>query len=269
MRCNGGFNTATQYHTQVGWKVSRSSGNGMNKQAKKTEFGDFQTPYDLAVECCKAILHFMPEPSSVFEPTCGFGNFLVAAQAIFKNASRFLGLEINPAYAATARMRFGQDPNVEVSQGDFFQGQWKEQVAELPKPLLIIGNPPWVTNATLGSLMSGNLPKKKNIDSLAGMDARTGKSNFDVSEWILLEACRVLNNGSGSIAVLCKTSVARKVLERVWRESMTVADANIFPIDAKAHFQVAVSACLLLLSFDRQAGGKVAHIKKAIDDYTI
>jgi hypothetical protein len=54
--------------------------------------------------------------------------------------------------------------------------------------VLIVGNPPWVTNAELSSLNSQNLPEKSNIKALQGMDAITGRSNFDIGEFVLLNS---------------------------------------------------------------------------------
>ena len=85
--------------------------------------------------------------------------------------------------------------------------------------ILVIGNPPWVTNSDLGQLGSNNLPTKTNFQGLRGFDARTGKSNFDISEWILVRLIEALPP-DGAIAMLCKTMTARKVL-RSFLEDMT------------------------------------------------
>ena len=37
-----------------------------------------------------------------------------------------------------------------------------------------------------------NLPEKKNFMGLRGMDARTGKSNFDIAEWMLIQLIEAL-----------------------------------------------------------------------------
>lgn len=52
----------------------------------------------------------------------------------------------------------------------------------LPKNCLILGNPPWTTNSKMGQIDGTNLPEKSNVDTLKGMDALTGKSNFDISK---------------------------------------------------------------------------------------
>ena len=115
--------------------------------------------------------------------------------------------------------------------------------------MLILGNPPWVTNAAVGSLGSANLPAKSNVDGLRGIDALTGSANFDISEWMIRENMRWLRNRTGAIAVLCKTSVARKVLVHAWSSNALIADAAIYGIDAQRDFGVSVDACLLYASF--------------------
>ncbi len=47
--------------------------------------------------------------------------------------------------------------------------------------MAVIGNPPWVTNSRQGKNSSLNVPLKSNIYGLKGIDAITGKSNFDIS----------------------------------------------------------------------------------------
>ena len=43
---------------------------------KKIEYGDFQTPYDLAFQVCNVLKSWGIKPNSILEPTCGTGNFL-------------------------------------------------------------------------------------------------------------------------------------------------------------------------------------------------
>ncbi len=127
-------------------------------------------------------------------PTCGRGAFLLAALEAFPRASNFLGVDQEGAHvreATRATNSIRHDKQVQILQGDFFDTDWSDIVARLPKPILIVGNPPWVTNATLGSLGSANLPAKANEDNLRGIDALTGKSNFDISvPWSILEGNR-------------------------------------------------------------------------------
>ena len=111
----------------------------------------------------------------------------------------------------------------------------------------MLGNPPWVTNADLGLLRSTNLPTKNNFQGHKGLDALTGKSNFDISEWMLLNQLEWLRDRSGWIAMLVKTSVARKLLRQAWQRGDPVGRAAIYEFDAMQHFRAAVQACLFVL----------------------
>lgn len=225
----------------------------------RIELGDFQTPRSLARDVCSVIARAGFSPASIIEPTCGRGAFLLAALETFSRASHFIGVDkeathVRAATLATDSIR--HDKEVRIFQGDFFATDWSSIVSRLPKPILILGNPPWVTNATLGSLGSSNLPTKANEDNLRGIDALTGKSNFDISEWMLRKNVQWLADTPGMLAVLCKTTVARKVLSYAWLQGLPVESAELRRIDAQAHFGASVDACLLVARFRPGAQSK-------------
>jgi predicted RNA methylase len=87
------------------------------------EFGDFQTPPELAQAVATGVRAWGVNPGVVVEPTCGVGNLLVAAAEEF-SAAKILGYEINPGYAAVARQRMAQlDAGkrvVAIATADFF-----------------------------------------------------------------------------------------------------------------------------------------------------
>ncbi len=139
------------------------------------------------------------------------------------------------------------DGGVQVMQRDFFDTDWQTLVTNMPAPVLILGNPPWVTNSALGAINSANLPDKVNHDGLAGIDALTGKSNFDISECMLRHNLAWITERPGMLAVLCKTAVARRVLGYGWTRGLPIEYAAIHRIDAKLHFEAAVDACLLIV----------------------
>lgn len=232
----------------------------MTREKKtKAEFGDFQTPLSLARDVCSVIARTGFLPASVIEPTCGRGAFLQAALEVFPGASHFLGVDRDGGYVQEAKgvtNRIGHDKQIQILQSDFFDTDWSGFVARLPKPILILGNPPWVTNATLGALGSANLPEKANYDNLRGIDALTGKSNFDISEWMLRKNIEWLADMPGMLAVLCKTAVARKVLSYAWLQSLPIAPAEVYRIDAQLHFGASVDACLLVVTFQPGAKSK-------------
>lgn len=219
----------------------------MNLQKERDiwQYGDFQTPKELAREVCLLLARRGVNPKAIVEPTCGKGAFLLAATEVFPQVTQFLGMEINDGYVTAARELLGASASVE--QGDFFTIDWDAVLSRSSGPSLFLGNPPWVTNAELGLLKSINLPSKSNFQGHRGLDAITGKANFDISEWMLLNQLESLKKRSGWIAMLVKTSVARKVLRQAWRRKDPVGRAAIYKIDAMKHFGAAVDACLFLL----------------------
>ncbi|MCY4131572.1 MAG: hypothetical protein OXF39_02880 [Nitrospira sp.] len=216
----------------------------MNKQK---EFGDFQTPNDLTVQAVALVAELFGSPNLVVEPTAGLGAFLSASYDKWGNACIYEGYEINPDYVRSTSRRFS-DLGIRLYQQDFFSADWYQILRKENSPrVLVLGNPPWVTNSEQGILGSTNLPKKANFQRLRGFDAKTGKSNFDIAEWMLIRLIEALPE-SGAIAMLCKTMTARKVLRHFWKTEGGLESSKLFHIDAKANFDVAVDACLFFAS---------------------
>ena len=222
-----------------------------NKNSAIQEFGDFQTPPELARDVCALLARQGLAPAAILEPTCGLGNFLAAALAAFPTVSKATGIDVNPQHVAQARatLQVADDgKTLDIRQEDFFTADWNHILDSLPEPLLILGNPPWVTNATLGALGSVNTPDKLNFQNRRGIDAITGKSNFDISEYMLLNMLDWIDGKRATIAMLCKTSVARKVLTHAWKPRRPTIQADIYHIDAAAYFGVSVDSCLLVIT---------------------
>ncbi|HET7624750.1 MAG TPA: N-6 DNA methylase [Verrucomicrobiae bacterium] len=220
----------------------------MNSNAK-IEFGDFQTPQILADEICALLTKRQIVPEIILEPTCGVGSFLVAAAKTFSNAKLF-GWDINSEYieqAGVALNQIGAAKRSSVSAKDFFKHDWETELAGIQNELLILGNLPWVTNATVSGLNGANLPAKQNFQNFRGIEARTGKSNFDISEWMLIQLIKSLRGKSATIAMLCKTAIARKLLRFAWQNDGRISKASLHRIDAKKYFNASVDACLLLV----------------------
>jgi hypothetical protein len=219
----------------------------------KVEFGDFQTPKKLAFEISKWLVEHGIDPKSVVEPSCGVGAFVLAALDNFSNVESIKAFEINEGYLEKLIESLVKNPlkaKISMQVADFFQTDWEEQIAELPEPLLVIGNFPWVTNSTLGSLKSANLPEKSNFQAKSGLDSITGKANFDISEWMTLEVFKWFENRSGHVAMLCKTAVARKLLASAEKNVLNISESFLIEIDAKKEFGASVDACLLVVGFN-------------------
>lgn len=219
------------------------------KAKKKIEFGDFQTPLNLAGEIADFLKDSGEAADVVVEPTCGRGSFIHAATNAFPKAKTIYGFDINPHYVhetkSNAARHDGQRLHLECR--DFFQVNWIEFFAALEGAVLVIGNPPWVTNSALGLLGSANLPEKTNFQNHNGFAAKTGKANFDISEWMLIRLLEALHRRSSCVAMLCKTGVARKALRHAWMNRLNVGRCSIHLIDAKKHFGASVDACLLVM----------------------
>lgn len=239
------------------------------KVSKPIEFGDFQTPADLAARVCLLLSRHDREPASLIEPTCGAGNFLIAALDQFPGLKQAIGVEIDDEYVRPLRERLERRPDshkIIVIHESFFHVDWKTILDDSPEPILVVGNPPWVTNSTLGSLRSSNLPAKTNLQKLKGLAALTGKSNFDISEWMIVNLLDTLAGRNATIALLCKTAVARKALAHAWRNNIGLAAAEIHAIDAAESFGAAVDACLLLCRIAPVDGDRDCHVYQSLGD---
>ncbi len=212
------------------------------------EFGDFQTPRELAFEVCLLLSRLNLKPNTIIEPTCGLGSFIGAACKIFHSA-QILGFDISKHYIAQTQDKFGDEVNISIFEANFFEMDWKQLFKTFEEPILILGNPPWVTNSQLGVLASDNLPEKKNFQNLSGFDAMTGKSNFDISEWMLINLLESLNRQNAQLAMLVKTSVARKVLTYAWKNNIHLSRSAIYKIETEKHFNASVDSCLLFCDF--------------------
>lgn len=205
----------------------------------KVELGDFQTPYEWAKDLTSLLLKKEKMPELVIEPTCGVGGF-VQAVADFCPKAKIYGYDINSEYVEIAREKLSNSPNVTILCEDFFSGEFSSQLNGEFNHILFLGNPPWVTNSTLGTLGSSNLPEKKNSGSLKGIEAITGKSNFDISEWMICRMLDCIQSRSGTVAMICKSSVARKTLSYAANKKLKFCSAKFFPLNAKQVFNVSV-----------------------------
>jgi len=236
----------------------------MDARRRRIEFGDFQTPDSLALEVCRRLASLGIFPDAIIEPTCGIGAFVLAAAEVFTGTREIAGFEINDGYLETLRGRLASVPGrerVRLDRANFFAKDWHEEVARIPGRILVIGNFPWVTNAAQGAIGGSNLPEKSNFLGHNGFDAITGKANFDISEWMLLDVLRWLQGRDGDVAMLVKTAVARKILAHAQKQSASVREAFVFGIDARKEFGASVDAVLLVV--------RLSGTAPASYDYTV
>lgn len=210
----------------------------------KREYGDYQTPIAFAKKVCTYLKDYRHiKPSAIIEPTCGVGSFLKSS--LLFNASEYYGIEINPEYCEICRDSINSD-KVKIINSDFFAFSSKSLIQD-KRQILIIGNPPWVTNSTLSALNSDNLPSKANFKGLKGIDAITGTSNFDICEYMILQLINEYKDTNTVIAMLCKTSVARNIFKELKRNHINFTDYDILKFNAAKVFGINASACVLII----------------------
>lgn len=217
-------------------------------QQQQKEFGDFQTPPTLAASVARFLSAAGIAPETVVEPTCGEGAFVLAALAAFP-AAKVIGYDIRESYVrqVQAAVPASERPHADLAVRNFFEVDWDAEFAKRPGSILVMGNPPWVTNSQLGAMGGGNLPPKSNIQNARGFAAKTGKSNFDISEWMMIRLLSAMQHRPGCLAMLCKTATARKVLRFAWMNRLCVSECSIHLFDAQSSFGVSVDACLLII----------------------
>ncbi|MBF4163428.1 class I SAM-dependent methyltransferase [Nocardioides sp. CBS4Y-1] len=219
------------------------------------EFGDFQTPLPLATQCLRVL--GLPDDARVLEPTCGRGAFLEAAAAL-SPASERLGLERHPAYVEEAS-RWGEVREANVFEVAFGDLPWRTQ-----GPLVVVGNPPWVTSAALARLGSDNLPVKSNRRGARGIDALLGSSNFDVCEYVIEKILTEHRGEPMSLGMLCKTQVARNLLAYAAASGLPVTDSAVYRVDSTRWFGANVDACWLVMRLD--PGATPRYVTSVWDD---
>jgi len=234
----------------------------------KIEYGDFQTPLELAEKVCQKLLELGVNPDVIVEPTCGVGNFIDAAARLFPSTNTIIGVEINPNYLENIRVKqkVRENQNIEIEQGDFFQFDWVSLLNQLNGKVLVLGNFPWVTNSQQGSIGGKNLPTKNNFQKHSGLAGITGKSNFDISEWMLIQVIHWLQKRDAYLAMLCKVSVARKLLSYLHSQKLNLAYCATYKIDAKKYFNANVDACLLFGKFDTRERNYFCDVFGSFED---
>lgn len=232
----------------------KSNGNVL-KDDNRIEYGDFQTPEPLAELVISRVLKEIPQPTIVLEPTCGKGNFILPLIKQSNGFLRIFCIEIYKPYIWESKFKildyFLESEHKPIPEITFVhESIFKTNLQSLIKAkeedyLLILGNPPWVTNSQLGVLNSDNLPLKSNFKGLNGMDALTGKGNFDIAEYISLLLFRSFSKIKGAFALLLKNSVIKNLLSDQKENNYRIGNLSQYSIDAKKEFGVSVEASLL------------------------
>jgi len=225
------------------------------EEPDRAEYGDFQTNKDLANKVAKHLAKRDISPEIIIEPTCGKGNFIIASLSNFKAIKKVFGIEIYKPYVWETKFSIldfflsnpdSNKPEITITHCSIFDFDFKNISKQFPtEKLLILGNPPWVTNSKLGSLNSSNLPKKSNFKNQNGLDAMTGKGNFDIAEYITLMLLDAFQTHNGYLALLVKNSVVKNIVFDQKDKKYRVGEIEKYCIDSKKEFNVSVEASLV------------------------
>lgn len=215
-------------------------------------FGDFQTPADLAKKVWRAVN--LDGVEVLVEPTVGEGVFLDTAPSS-RCKLPWLAYDVAPAYVKRTREVANDrqlDAKVECRDAFDLEASGLRRVVA-GKTVLAIGNPPWVTSSAQARVGSANVPTKVNRFGLRGLDAMTGKANFDIAEAVLLSVIAALSDAAEvRIAFLVKRSVAMKMARDVLG-TPGIVTASFARIDTRRWFNASVEAGLFQLTLERDA----------------
>lgn len=225
------------------------------EEPDRAEYGDFQTNEDLANKVALHLAKRNISPEIIIEPTCGKGNFIVASLSNFKSIKKVFGIEIYKPYVWETKFSIldfflsnpdNNKPEISIIHCSIFDFEFKNISKLFPiEKILIIGNPPWVTSSKLGSLNSTNLPKKSNFKNQNGLDAMTGKGNFDIAEYITMMLLDAFQSHNGYLALLVKNSVIKNIVFDQKDKKYRIGEIEKYCIDSKKEFNVSVEAALL------------------------
>lgn len=229
---------------------------------KRVEYGDYQTNEKLAETTIDKLLRKQSSSEYLIEPTCGKGHFILAAIKNIPTLKQVWGIEIYEPYVWECKFSIldfylnnpnHNKPTIHIILGDVFEFDFnsiKQQISN--GNLLIIGNPPWVTNSLLGTFNSTNLPAKSNFKKQKGLDAITGKGNFDIAEYITYSLIKTFDSITGYFAFLIKNSVIKNILFEQKKCQFHISDMEEHNFDAQKEFSVSVDASLFTCKLNSQ-----------------
>jgi len=83
---------------------------------------------------------------------------------------------------------------------------------------------------------------------------------------MLLRILEWVNSRAATVAMLCKTTVARKVLVHAWRQDIRLKRSRTYLIDAQRAFGASVDACLLVCNTTTEEHDQVCDVYSDISE---
>ncbi|NHK30666.1 MAG: hypothetical protein FK730_04900 [Asgard group archaeon] len=240
---------------------------------KNKEWGDVQTPISFTKEIYQILKSHGFKPDVLIEPTMGSGNFIISASDFYPDLSLIYGVEIQKKHIWNFFVNFIKrkytNPDsfqnsgtiFHIKQDDIFKHNFLalKNVNE-NKKILIIGNPPWITNAELSIYQSENLPIKSNIKNFRGLDALTGKSNFDITESIIIRLFDHFKNHQGKIVLLCKDIVIKNLIKEIPKKKYSIINIKAMKFNSQKIFKKTCNASLLICDLSKDKSDSYCSI---------
>lgn len=239
----------------INYLVKTETTKELELKSKTKEWGDVQTPNRLVEKVYQILVDANIDPGIIIEPTSGTGSFILNAPKFFRNLKLIYGVEIQKQHIWCSafkiiRKMLDQEKHsytIRLIHDDIFKHEFDQDILNSNQStILIIGNPPWITISELSSLNSNNLPLKSNIKGFKGFDALTGKSNFDITETIIVKLIKLFSNSKGKIAILCKNSVVRNILKETNNSNLKISNIRALNFRAKEYFGKICNASLFV-----------------------
>jgi hypothetical protein len=210
------------------------------------------TPLALAREICSHLRALGARPDVIIDPVCGGGNLLRAAIDEYPAAGIIIGGDIDPLLTGEARAQLRMvdaSTRVQIRTHDLFDADWRESVRHADGAVLVLANPPWIDPRDPASRAVGGSSDFRP----RGLAALAGSTNTELPDVMTLEMKSWFAERAGELAVLLKTTAARRLLSRAEALQLPVRTTSCAPIDARAHFGVTADLCLMHVVFDYDA----------------
>ena len=221
------------------------------------DLGDFQTPTNLTDKICQYLSSIGINPKVLIEPTCGKGNFVLSAIKYFPSIRYIYCVELQEKYEWLFKLNIAKQlfttnfaKEIEFHRDNIFfhklSAKLINYINDHSPEILILGNPPWVTSSELSILNSNNIPLKENIKKVRGIEAITGKGNFDIAEYVLLRMLKLFKQRKAKMAMLCKTSVVKNIIKAISDLDLAISNMYSLKINAKKEFNISADATLFV-----------------------
>jgi len=241
-------------------------------EERNREWGDIQTPLHLVDIIYQILLQLEFTPNIIIEPTFGDGNFILFTDSYFPKIELIYGIEISKIHKwnfiisllikLSDKTKLKNKLKYMLYTEDFFKHDFSdiEKISNSAE-LLIIGNPPWITVSELSSLNSKNIPMKFNKKQFRGIESITGKSNFDISESIIVQLINLFSEKKGKIALLCKNIVINNILKDLLRTQYKIGNIVSYSLDLQKEFGKKCDASLLILDLNSRENYGICEVR--------